>query len=70
MKKLFIFFLSASLFLQGCSAGGSGQEFVEWGEYSTSQEERLKKNRIDFKVEDEKIYIKENDLGKVASCCS
>ena len=42
MKKVFIFVLSATLFLQGGSANGSNQEFVEWGEYSTSQEERLK----------------------------
>lgn len=70
MKKVFIFVLSATLFLQGCSANGSDQEFVEWGEYSTSQEERLKKNRIEFRVEDEKIYIKEKDIDKVVACCS
>jgi hypothetical protein len=70
MKKMLVVFLSAVLLLQGCSTNESEQKLVEWGEYSTSQEERLKKNGIDFKVEDDKIYIEEKDLNKAAACCS
>ncbi|WP_214891744.1 hypothetical protein [Exiguobacterium sp. s142] len=70
MKKMLVVLLSAILFLQGCSTNESDQELVEWGEYSTSQEERLKKNRIDFKVEDDTIYIEEKDLNKAVACCS
>ncbi|MDC7286032.1 hypothetical protein NXH56_08725, partial [Bifidobacterium thermophilum] len=64
MKKMLVVFLSAVLLLQGCSTNESEQKLVEWGEYSTSQEERLKKNGIDFKVEDDKIYIEEKALNK------
>ncbi len=70
MKKMLVVFLSAVLLLQGCSTNESAQKLVEWGEYSTSQEERLKKNGIDFKVEDDTIYIEEKDLNKAAACCS
>ena len=70
MKQIFVVFLWAVLLLQGCSTNESEQKLVEWGEYSTSQEERLKKNGIDFKVEDDMIYIEEKDLNKAAACCS
>lgn len=70
MKKILVVFLSAVLLLQGCSTNEREQKLVEWGEYSASQEERLKKNGIDFKVEDDMIYIEEKDLNKATACCS
>lgn len=70
MKKMIVSLIISAIFLQGCSISNTDSEMVEWGEYSESQEKRLKKNGIKFEVKNERIYIDEKDVNKASNCCS
>ncbi|MES5860392.1 hypothetical protein QCI47_28285 [Bacillus cereus group sp. RP29] len=47
------------------------EEFVRWGDsIHTVNTEILKENDIEYKIENDKIYIPKSSLRKATFCCS
>lgn len=70
VSALIILFLIVGI-SQACDSNKEEAEHeVNWGEYNDSSVERLKENRIDYKIKDGNIYIQEKDLSKAQNCCS
>lgn len=47
------------------------EEFVRWGDsIHTVNTEKLKENDIEYKIENDKVYIPKSSLRKSTFCCS
>ncbi|EJR42236.1 hypothetical protein B4153_6000 [Bacillus cereus] len=47
------------------------EEFVRWGDsIHTVNTEKLKENDIEYKIENDKVYIPKSSLRKATFCCS
>lgn len=47
------------------------EEFVRWGDsIHTVNTEILKENDIEYKIENDKVYISKSSLRKATFCCS
>ncbi len=47
------------------------EEFVRWGDsIHTVDTEKLKENDIEYKIENDKVYIPKSSLRKATFCCS
>lgn len=72
MKKFKFGILIIMIFiLQACQGDGRSVNYdVSWGEYSHSAVERLEENNIQYEVNEDMIYIQNEDLNRAQSCCS
>ena len=46
------------------------REYMQWGEAGENVTERLRDNRIDYKVEDGDVYIPRDQYMKATACCT
>ncbi|PKJ55670.1 hypothetical protein [Bacillus sp. SN10] len=75
MKKKFIVLLCLLIFSLLIAyyfyQKNQSEEFVRWGDsIQTVDTEILKENDIEYKIENDKVYIPKSSLTKATFCCS